>query len=231
MKRVVFSLVAIFALAITAASAQRIAPVKQMLAKSTDEGGVVLITEDEGMQSAIATVEEDMRTPSKAFGYRLLIFYDNEQFADERAARALSHFRARYKNIGSYLSPESPSFRVLVGDCFTQEEVAILRHRIIDEYPEASISDAEIPYRILCRIKGENRMKIERSGVVTGGVEAEELNIDADSLHTDELPLITPDAENKKSDNTDVLKSDTSATELIKTEEVTAQKDEAEAAA
>ena len=226
MKRVVFSLVAIFALAITTASAQRIAPVKQMLAKSTDEGGVVLITEDEGMQSAIATVEEDMRTPSKAFGYRLLIFYDNEQFADERAARALSHFRARYKNIGSYLSPESPSFRVLVGDCFTQEEVAILRHRIIDEYPEASISDAEIPYRILCRI-----MKIERSGVVTGGVEAEELNIDADSLHTDELPLVTPDAENKKSDNTDVLKSDTSATELIKTEEVTAQKNEAETAA
>ena len=58
-----------------------------------------------------------------------------------------------------------------------------MRNRIIDDYPDASIADASIPYRVLCRIKGANNMKIERSGAVLGGVELDRayfVEIDAD---------------------------------------------------
>lgn len=183
MKRVLFLVAAIFTLALTSASAQYISSVRNSLSQATADGGFVNIVEDEGVKSAVAKVEANTPTPAKTQGYRFVIFYDNEQFADERASRALSKFRSKYKDVSSYLDSESPSFRVVVGDCLTYEDIAIVRNRIIDDYPDASIADASIPYRVLCRIKGANNMKIERSGAVLGGVELDRayfVEIDAD---------------------------------------------------
>ena len=170
MKRVLFLLMAIVALASSSASAQIISGVKGSLASRNSQGGVIKITEDEGTKQAVHVVEKNTKRPEKADGYRFVIFYDNEQFADERARDALAKFRSNYKSVSSYLSSEAPSFRIVVGDCFTYEDVAILRNLIGDDYPDAALSDARIPYKVLCRIKGQNRMKIERSGVVTGGI-------------------------------------------------------------
>ena len=183
MKRVLFLVAAIFTLALTSASAQYISAVRNSLSQATADGGFVNIVEDEGVKSAVAKGEANTATPAKTQGYRFVIFYDNEQFADERASRVLSKFRAKYKDVSSYLDSESPSFRVVVGDCLTYEDIAIVRNRIIDDYPDASIADASIPYRVLCRIKGANNMKIERSGAVLGGVELDRayfVEIDAD---------------------------------------------------
>lgn len=183
MKRVLFLVAAIFTLALTSASAQYISSVRNSLSQATADGGFVNIVEDEGVKSAVAKVEANTPIPAKTQGYRFVIFYDNEQFADERASRALSKFRSKYKDVSSYLDSESPSFRVVVGDCLTYEDIAIVRNRIIDDYPDASIADASIPYRVLCRIKGANNMKIERSGAVLGGVELDRayfVEIDAD---------------------------------------------------
>lgn len=175
MKRVLFLLMAIVALASSSASAQIISGVKGSLASRNSQGGVIKITEDEGTKQAVHVVEKNTKRPEKADGYRFVIFYDNEQFADERARDALAKFRSNYKSVSSYLSSEAPSFRIVVGDCFTYEDVAILRNLIGDDYPDAALSDARIPYKVLCRIKGQNRMKIERSGVVTGGIEFDKL--------------------------------------------------------
>lgn len=174
--------VALLAVALTSASAQHIANVRSSIGRTAANGGVVTITEDEGVKTAIAKVEEKTSTPSKASGYRFVIYYDNEQYADERAAKELRKFRAKFKDITSYISSESPSFRVVVGDCFNYEDVAIVRNHIIDDYPDAALSDASIPYRVLCRINGTNSMRIERSGYVTGGIEL-------DSITYDELDL------------------------------------------
>lgn len=182
MKRVLFLVVALLAVALTSASAQHIANVRSSIGRTAANGGVVTITEDEGVKTAIAKVEEKTSTPSKASGYRFVIYYDNEQYADERAAKELRKFRAKFKDITSYISSESPSFRVVVGDCFNYEDVAIVRNHIIDDYPDAALSDASIPYRVLCRINGTNSMRIERSGYVTGGIEL-------DSITYDELDL------------------------------------------
>lgn len=178
MKRVLFLVVALLAVALTSASAQHIANVRSSIGRTAANGGVVTITEDEGVKTAIAKVEEKTSTPSKASGYRFVIYYDNEQYADERAAKELRKFRAKFKDITSYISSESPSFRVVVGDCFNYEDVAIVRNHIIDDYPDAALSDASIPYRVLCRINGTNSMRIERSGYVTGGIELDSITYD-----------------------------------------------------
>ena len=178
MKRVLFLVVAIFAVALTSASAQKISNVRSSIGRTAANGGVVTITEDEGVKTAISKVEAKTSTPSKAPGYRFVIYYDNEQYADERAAKELRKFRAKFKNVTSYISSESPSFRVVVGDCFNYEDVAIVRNHIIDDYPDAALSDASIPYRVLCRIKGTNRMRIERNGYVMGGIELDDITYD-----------------------------------------------------
>ena len=178
MKRVLFLVVAILAVALTSASAQHISNVRSSIGRTAANGGVVTITEDEGVKTAIAKVEAKTSTPSKAPGYRFVIYYDNEQYADERAAKELRKFRAKFKDVTSYISSESPSFRVVVGDCFNYEDVAIVRNHIIDDYPDAALSDASIPYRVLCRIKGTNRMRIERNGYVMGGIELDDITYD-----------------------------------------------------
>lgn len=188
MKRVLFLLIATMALGATSVSAQIISGVKNSIASRNSQGGFVKITEDEGTKLAVQIVENKTKRPEKTDGYRFVIFYDNEQFADERASEALKEFRSRYKSVTSYLSSEAPSFRIVVGDCFTYEDVAILRNLIGDDYPDAALSDARIPYKVLCRIKGENRMKIERSGVVTGGIEFDKLYYE--ELVGDEAPAV-----------------------------------------
>ena len=101
MKRVLFLVVALLAVALTSASAQHIANVRSSIGRTAANGGVVTITEDEGVKTAIAKVEEKTSTPSKASGYRFVIYYDNEQYADERAAKELRKFRAKFKDITS----------------------------------------------------------------------------------------------------------------------------------
>ena len=165
--------VAALTLALSSASAQYISTVRNSLEHAATSGGVVTITEDEGVKSAVAKVEANTATPSKAQGYRLVVYYDNQQYADERAAKVLSQFRAKFKDVTSYITSESPSFRVVVGDCFNYEEAAIVRNRIIDDYPDAAICDASIPYRVLCQIKGTNHLRIERNGQPVGGDESD----------------------------------------------------------
>lgn len=199
MKRALFLVVAMLAMALTGASAQHIANVRSSIGRSAANGGVVKISEDDGVKTAISRVEATTSTPAKAPGYRFVIYYDNTQYADERAAKVLSKFRSKFKDITSYISSESPSFRVVIGDCFTYEDVAIIRNRIIDDYPDAALSDASIPYRVLCRIKGANRMRIERSGYVTGGVELEdifyeEVDLEGNVVSAAETPAEEADA-------------------------------------
>ena len=152
MKRVFLLLVAFIVASSVCASAQRISVMKSTL---TDGGatGSIIITEDEGVQQAISYMESRTSTPSTAKGYRLVIYHDSEQFANERASRVL-------------------------GDCFNRDELAILQNYLKHSYPDAAISEVDLPLRILLRYQGTNNMKIERSGsVVTEGAEIQQLEV------------------------------------------------------
>jgi hypothetical protein len=174
MKRAIFLMIVSVLMCSMGASAQRISYVKNSLATEGVGGASITITEDEGVKQAVALIESKTFTPSTAPGYRFVIFHDSEQFANERASRALSAFRKIFKGTSSYLSVESPMFRIVVGDCYNQEEVAILRNKIDDVYPDAALCEAKVPLRFLLRYQGQNNMLVERSGAVSGGVEIED---------------------------------------------------------
>jgi hypothetical protein len=178
MKRVIILVIMAVALMYVDASAQRISYVKSSICSVGAGGASISITEDEGVKQAVSLIESRTSTPSKVKGYRFVIFHDSEQFANERASRALNTFRRMFKSVSSYLSVESPTFRILVGDCYNHDDVAVVRNKIECEYPDAALAEADIPLRFLLRYQGQNNMLIERSGQVSGGIEFEELFFD-----------------------------------------------------
>ena len=161
------------------ASAQRISYMKNILASEGANQATITISEDAGVQEVVSYVEQyKTKTPAKVPGFRYVIFHDSEQFANERAARALNEFRKIYKSVSSKIDVDSPTFRVIVGDCFNYEEAAILRNKIDNMYPDAALCDDMISLRILTRYQGQNNMLVERNGVVSGGVEFEDTLLD-----------------------------------------------------
>ena len=56
--------------------------------------------------------------------------------------------------------------------------VIAVGHKIDDVYPDAALCEAKVPLRFLLRYQGQNNMLIERSGVVSGGVELEDTHFD-----------------------------------------------------
>lgn len=184
MKRVLFLVVMAVMMMHVGASAQRISYVKSSLTQNGAGGASISIIEDDGVKQAVSLIESKTSTPSKVQGYRFVIFHDSEQFANERASRALNTFRRMFKSVSSYLSVESPTFRILVGDCYNHDDVAVVRNKIEGEYPDAALSEAQIPLRFLLRYQGQNNMVIERNGVVTGGIEFEELFYDEENNST-----------------------------------------------
>lgn len=180
MKRVLYIVVMCVLMCSLDASAQYISSKRVSLSSRSSSGGVINITEDARVKEAVGTVEYNTKTPAKVPGWRFMIFNDSEQFADERASRALRKFRTEVRNVSSYISVESPTYRILVGDCFDMEDVALLREKLEDDYPEVPLVEEDIPLRLFLRVEGANYMKIERNGVVTGGVEFEETYFDAE---------------------------------------------------
>lgn len=209
------------------ASAQRISYMKNILASEGANQATITISEDAGVQEVVSYVEQyKTKTPAKVPGFRYVIFHDSEQFANERAARALNEFRKIYKSVSSKIDVDSPTFRVIVGDCFNYEEAAILRNKIDDMYPDAALCDDMISLRILTRYQGQNNMLVERNGVVSGGVEFEDTLLDEPQVSEQEgVEVIETPADITESDvsvtikrpNTQLLESETEQVVVIET--------------
>jgi hypothetical protein len=209
------------------ASAQRISYMKNILASEGANQATITISEDAGVQEVVSYVEQyKTKTPAKVPGFRYVIFHDSEQFANERAARALNEFRKIYKSVSSKIDVDSPTFRVIVGDCFNYEEAAILRNKIDDMYPDAALCDDMISLRILTRYQGQNNMLVERNGVVSGGVEFEDTLLDEPQVSGQEgVEVIETPADIAESDvsvtikrpNTQLLESETEQVVVIET--------------
>lgn len=209
------------------ASAQRISYMKNILASEGANQATITISEDAGVQEVVSYVEQyKTKTPAKVPGFRYVIFHDSEQFANERAARALNEFRKIYKSVSSKIDVDSPTFRVIVGDCFNYEEAAILRNKIDNMYPDAALCDDMISLRILTRYQGQNNMLVERNGVVSGGVEFEDTLLDEPQVSGQEgVEVIETPADITESEvsvtikrpNTQLLESETEQVVVIET--------------
>ena len=208
MNRGVFFVILAVVMFSFSASAQRISYIKGVIASEGANGAQITIVEDAGVQEVLAYVEQyKTKTPAKVPGYRFVIFHDSEQFANERASRALNEFRKMFKSIESKIDVDSPTFRVIVGECFNYEDAAILRNKIDDMYPDAALCDDMIPLRILTRYQGQNNMLVERNGVVSGGVE-----LDGGLLVSEELAEQTTEEVEVIETPADVIESEISVT-------------------
>ncbi len=123
-------------LLVAEADAQSVSHKIAELGHRTAEGAHVAVAEQQEVTDLVKYTESQTRF-SKLNGYRIVIYFDNEQYAQNRAASALSSFRNKYPHINAYLVYESPYFKVSVGDCINMEEAVILLNEIIGDYPTA----------------------------------------------------------------------------------------------
>lgn len=146
-------MVAGVAMAIDGASAQKIESVRNKLGtRSNNSGAKVLVVEDRSTQNAIAAVEAN-RPKNTVEGYRVVLFYDDAQYSQERANSVLKDFKKEYPEINSYIVYEKPYFKVSVGDCITVEEAIVLRSKLIDKYSGAFIRRDNISFTELSDVR------------------------------------------------------------------------------
>ena len=106
------------------------------LERRTADGAHVSVTEQNEVTELVRVTEASTRI-SKLNGYRIVIYFDNEQYAKDRASTVLNSFKNKYPHINAYLVYESPYFKVSVGNCINMEEALILMNEIIGDYPTA----------------------------------------------------------------------------------------------
>jgi hypothetical protein len=72
-------------------------------------------------------------------GYRIQIFFDSGNNSKTKAQSIYEGFKAKYPDIGAYLSFKSPNYKVRIGDFRTRLDAQRFLNDILDEYPNAWI--------------------------------------------------------------------------------------------
>ena len=146
MKRLLFNILAVTLCTIACSatlSAQSINDVTASLETQGEDGAVVRVTEDRSSMQAVAAIESNT-TKDVIKGYRVVIYYDNVQFAQDRAYDTHKDFVEQYPEINAYMVYEKPYFKVSVGDCLSTEEAMILLNKISHKYPKAFVRRDDI---------------------------------------------------------------------------------------
>ena len=146
-------LVASVTVAMDGASAQSIKGFKHRLGTRSQQGAKVGVVEDRSTQEAIAAVETQKTDKSSVTGYRVVLFYDDAQYAQERANEIMEELKKDHPEVNSYMVYETPYFKVSVGDCLTEEEALILRNMFIDKYTGAFIRRDKIALKELSNVR------------------------------------------------------------------------------
>ncbi|MBR1706377.1 MAG: hypothetical protein IJ721_06265 [Bacteroidales bacterium] len=79
-------------------------------------------------------------------GYRIRVFYDNDQTARARSESIARSIASAYPGTGVYRTFESPNFKVSVGDFRTKDEALKIYNELKVLYPTAFILKETINY-------------------------------------------------------------------------------------
>lgn len=140
------------AAATAAVSAQSVSRFKSRLSEMSAGSGRVTVTEVESAAAAVRQSDLKLK-PSKVKGYRVVIFFDNGQYASDKARAVMSSFEERFPSINAYMVYENPYFKVSVGDCLTMEEAVILMNRVSTAFPTAFPKSEEIELSDLTQVR------------------------------------------------------------------------------
>lgn len=81
----------------------------------------------------------------KVKGFRVRIFFDNNQSARQNAELAKKQFEESFPNVPAYMNYENPYFKVTVGNCATLEDAIILWGQIKNTFKKAFVTREDIP--------------------------------------------------------------------------------------
>lgn len=146
-------LMASIAVATNGASAQNIRNFRHSLGMRSQQGAKVGVVEDRSTYNAVVAVEAQRQGKSSVVGFRVVLFYDDAQYAEERANEIMEELKKDYPEINSYLVYEKPYFKVSVGDCLTEEEAIMMRNMFIDKYTGAFIRRDNITLKELSNVR------------------------------------------------------------------------------
>lgn len=152
--RNILLILTIIALSASAAAAQSVARVKSRLSETSASGARIEIAEDSSTAAAVRQADAHPK-PSGVKGYRVVIFFDNGQYASDKAKSVMSDFEEKFPSINAYMVYENPYFKVSVGDCLTMEEAVILMNRVGKAFPTAFPKSEEITLAELTQVKEE----------------------------------------------------------------------------
>ena len=108
-------------------------------------GSGVTVNQSAAMKSAFDSYVS-ANASKKVTGYRIRVYYENNQNARNRSEAIARTISGTYPGIGVYRTFESPNFKVCVGDFRTKDEALKLYHALKSSYPTAIILKETINY-------------------------------------------------------------------------------------
>jgi hypothetical protein len=115
-------------------------PVIKNVAQDKDAGkGHVQIIQDEKVDLLVSKHIQINQNRKGEEGFRIQIFFDSGNNSKTKAESIYEGFKAKYPDVGAYLSFKSPNYKVRVGDFRTRLDAQRFLNEIITEYPNAWI--------------------------------------------------------------------------------------------
>jgi hypothetical protein len=103
------------------------------------EKGHIQIIQDDKVDMLVSKHIQINQNRKGMDGYRIQIFFDSGNNSKTKAQSIYEGFKAKYPDVGAYLSFKSPNYKVRVGDFRTRLDAQRFLNDIIDEYPNAWI--------------------------------------------------------------------------------------------
>lgn len=91
----------------------------------------------------------------KVKGYRVRIYFGNNQNSRSEAYAAQERFRSSFPGISSNVDYTAPYFKVTVGNFLTREEAVMLWGRLLGTFPNAFVVSFQMPVGAFA-IAGDN---------------------------------------------------------------------------
>lgn len=108
--------------------------------------GAVQVVQDKKIDELLGKVIERNAQKGTVHGYRIQIFRENSQVAQDRARAARSKFVNNFPDIEAYFVAKAPLWRVYVGDFWTMNEAFRTLKQIEPLFPNAFIVPVDLDY-------------------------------------------------------------------------------------
>ena len=137
MKRLIIAVLA--SLPLMAAAQTRHNAIVAELATPTYSGARVNVESDCDVTLSTGSLSDKVK------GYRVRIYFGNNQYSRSEAYAAQERFRSSFPGISSNVDYTAPYFKVTVGNFLTREEAVMLWGRLLGTFPNAFVVSFQMP--------------------------------------------------------------------------------------